>query len=156
MTYAAYSLIQELSQYQYEEVLDFSIGISPIMLLVINKSMQSSSSCDRVLSHLDRYLLEVKESNEWPGTILYGEAAIVRTYSYNDETLAIVKNITRSLYDWSLPDLPEDFCLLRNDLTPWLVTISHEKDGYFYGTESEVDRLLEFIPDLRKLITKDC
>jgi hypothetical protein len=155
MTFSVYSITQKLSQSNYEKILDFSLDISPKMLIVINKSISSSNACERILDRLNPYLLETKESSEWPGTILYGKTAIVKTYSYRKETLAIVKNITTSLYDWILPDLPEDFCLLRNDLTLWLVSISHEEDGYFYGTQNEINNLIDFIPDLAKMLKKD-
>jgi hypothetical protein len=155
MTYSAYSLTQEPSQFTYERILDFSLNLSSRMLLVIGKSMESSDKCNQVIVNLDKYLLEKKESSEWPGTILYAETASVRTYSYNKELIGVVKSITASLYEWNLPDLPEDFCLLRDESTPWLVTISHEKDGYFYATQSEIDSLIESVPELEKFLVKD-
>jgi hypothetical protein len=155
MTYSAYSLTQEPSQSDYENILDFSLDISSLMLLVINKSMKPSDNCERVIVELKKYLLETTELSEWPGTILYSETAIVRKYSYNKESIDVVKKLTTSLYQWSLPDFPEDFCLLRDDLTPWLVTISHERGGYFYATQSEINSLLKSLPELRKSLVKD-
>jgi hypothetical protein len=155
MTYSAYSLTQEPSQFTYQKILDFSLNLSSRMLLVISKSMKSSDKCDQVILNLNKYLLEKKESSEWPGTILYTETAIVRTYSYNKESISVIKSMASSLYEWNFPDLPEDFCLLRDDSTPWLVTISHEKDGYFYATQSEIDSLIESVPELEKSIVKD-
>jgi hypothetical protein len=155
MTCSVYSITQKLNQSNYEKILDFSLGISPIMLIVINKLIPPSDACERILDRLNPYSLDVKESSEWPGTILYGETAIVRTYSYSKETLAIIKNVTTSLYDWRLPDLPEDFCLVRNDLAPWLVSISHEEDSYFYCTQNEINNLIDFIPDLAEILKKD-
>lgn len=155
MTYSAYSLTQKLSQVNYEKILDFSLRICTRMILVVNKSMPISNYCELILDRLNPYLLGAKDSSEWPGTVLYGKTAIVRTYCYSEETVAIIKNITTSLYDWRSPNLPEDLCLLRNDLTPWLISISHEEDGYFHCSKSEINSLLEFIPDLTKSIEKD-
>jgi len=62
-----------------------------------------------------------------------------------------VEVLTKSasgLYDWVQPSLPEDLCLLRPDETPWLVTISHERDAYLVLDAKEHVELVREIPEL--------
>jgi hypothetical protein len=63
--------------------------------------------------------------------------------------------MTKSLYQWRYPDLPEDLCLLRSDETSWLVTVAHEDIGYFELFEDEWLRLQKNLPGLAATLEKD-
>jgi hypothetical protein len=101
-----------------------------------------------LIKNLEQFLLNTRESNEWPGTILFNDTAIIRVYKFNNESLSILKQAANGLYDWVHPDLLEDLCFLRKDGRPLLVTISHENDGYLELTDEEKTELVKRIPNV--------
>ena len=98
------------------------------------------------------YLLKQEITSNWPGTVLIGGKATVHTHTLNEKTAELLITVASSLYDWQEPNLPEDLCFLKKS-SPWLVTTSHEKDGYFDLTENEKDNLQKNVPNL--VIEKD-
>jgi hypothetical protein len=52
------------------------------------------------------------------------------------------------LYDWRMPNRPEDLSVL-SDGTPLLTTIAHEVDGYLDLTAAQAEELTELDPGLR-------
>jgi hypothetical protein len=101
-----------------------------------------------LLGALEPYVLARAKTDRWPGTELLGTEAERIDFRLEVGSAQILKSATDHLFGWEQPDLPEDLCLLREDGTPWLVTIAHEGDGTFLLTEEELRQLLEAIPDL--------
>jgi hypothetical protein len=131
----------------YFRLLDLALEFCDKMVLVQRNSISLSFSGNQLIQKLNGFLIEQKSSSEWPGTELLDEKAVVRIFKFNPDSLEILKLFACGLYDWVQPELLEDLCLLRFDGTPWLVSISHEKDGYFELTENEKIRLLKEIPE---------
>ncbi|HUO58404.1 MAG TPA: hypothetical protein VMV05_09555, partial [bacterium] len=53
------------------------------------------------------------------------------------------------------PNYPEDLCLLTENEEPWFVSIAHAKDSYFSLPEEEKNTLIQSIPELGRILTKD-
>lgn len=127
----------------YTRLIHISLIYCDSFLLVMRSSLGISDSCVVVMNRLSPYLLSKSQESEWPGTkLLDDEKATVYKYRLTRESAKILSEITDRLYLWIQPNLPEDLSLLRKNGEPWLVSISHEKDGYFrISTDEEQDLL---------------
>ena len=102
---------------------------------------------------LSEFLFAEKEACSWPGTQLHGSRrAIVSHYELNPDSAKILAEIADGLYQWQQPQLPEDLCILRQDGTPWLVSIAHESDAYLELTRDEKAQLADDLPALGELL----
>lgn len=102
-----------------------------------------------LLSRLDPWREEVREVSEWPGTVLPGgDKATLRRFLFDEEVAEIVLEYSRSLYDWGEPELPDGPCLLREDGSPWLVSIPHERHAYLEITPDEYREIRAEVPGL--------
>jgi hypothetical protein len=97
------------------------------------------------------FLIKEEETDEWFGTKLLGDKAWVYTFRLCPEAITLVAEASLALFSWLQPDLPEDLCFVRFDGTPWLVSISHERDGYFLISDAESEA---FPPNLLNLVRK--
>lgn len=86
---------------------------------------------------------------EWPGTRLMGHSARVHWYRVTPKLIATLKAKVRGLYEWVLPDLPEDLGFYWPDGSPLLGTSSHEQFAFVNLSEQEFDEFSEEVPDLR-------
>ena len=150
-----FALLTEPSGELYSELLDLAAKECRVALLVIRRSLPLSGRGMNVLSRLERFLRDSVESSEWPGTKLLGEAASVLHYDLGPECAEVLKEATDSLYGWTQPDLPEDLCLLKDEGMPWLVSIAHERDGYFCLSQDERNRLLSSLPQLSAVLAEE-
>lgn len=143
MAYVIYDLTREPMGDDYRRLIHVSLIYCDSFLLVMRPSLAISDSCVAVMNCLSPYLLGKSEESEWPGTkLLDDEKATVYKYRLTRESAKILSEITDRLYLWIQPNLPEDLALLRKSGEPWLVSISHEKDGYLrISTDEEQDLL---------------
>jgi len=150
-----YNLLIEPSNEDYYDLLDYAITECKYALVAIRDTLQLDSKGQEVLQKLSNYMDIEKQTDEWPGTkLLYRQARVLK-YHYVPELVEILKTAVPSLYKWLQPELPEDLCLLRADETPWLVTISHENDGYFVLSEQEQNRFFLALPQYRFMVEEE-
>jgi len=148
-----YTLLKEPSGKLYGDILNYGLEICSTALLVVNGKLKSQG--ELALRSLESLLVSSEESFEWPGTNIQGGVATVLRYNYNPQCVNVLRELTDSLYQWQRPELPQDLCLLRADSNSWLVSIAHEKDAYFYLTEVEVSDLINSLPELQSILSKD-
>lgn len=84
----------------------------------------------------------------WPGTILLEDDAEQIGFPLDDAGAAWLGQWADGLYEWVHPSRPEDPCLLREDGSPWLTTIAHERDSYLTVTHDELAVILDRVPGL--------
>jgi hypothetical protein len=149
-----YNLLIQPSNQDYYDLLDYALAECKYAIVVIRDTVQLSPNGQGVLEKLSKHVYKENQIDEWPGTKLLNSHASVVTYHYVPEVVEILKTTVPNLYKWLQPDLPEDLCLLRVDETPWMVTISHEKDGYFVLSELEQDHLIRALPQYRFMLAK--
>jgi hypothetical protein len=118
------------------------------VVLVIRRTIKMNENGIQALTQLEPYKISSVETDEWPSTKLVDDTATVLTYSYEKASVDLLMGCSDRLYGWQQPDLPEDLCLLRPDGSPWLVTISHENDGYLMLSPEEKASLISSFPDL--------
>src|SRR5262245_54465092 len=132
----------------YVELVDASLGYADSLLLVTRHSIDIGPPALETLERLRPFTIGQREATEWPGTQLLENTATVYTVRLLPEVAAIMTETATGLFDWTQPWLPEDPCLLRPDGSPWLVTISHEKDSYVNLSGEEREALLAGAPNL--------
>jgi hypothetical protein len=81
-----------------------------------------------------------------------GHTASVSSYRLDPGLVEALAGAVAGLYQWRQPELPEDLCLLRPDGSPWLVTIAHERDGYFTLDDAERAALVAALPSIEPLL----
>jgi hypothetical protein len=96
-------------------------------LLVERQNLPMSHGLRGVLTKLSAWLMSERHSREWPGTVLFGHEAVVRTYRLCPESIETLCSMVDGLYDWIHPESLEDLCLIRSDGRVLLTTISHER-----------------------------
>lgn len=147
------NLLREIKGDLYRHLLDYAVAECSVALLVVRPTISIELSGRKLLNNLDKFLVSKSECSQWPGTVLlYGATAQVFQYKFNLESALLFKQAVSGLYEWVQPTLPEDLCLLRNTNEPWLVSISHEQDSYFYISKNEEDSLVAALPELKLYI----
>jgi hypothetical protein len=142
-----YDLLKEPTGRQFDDLVRASMSFCGSFLLVVRDGPLKPSG-RRVLDQLQPYVREKAEKAEWPGTRLTTSVATVWTFDLVEQSAAILTATTNRLYAWLQPDLPEDPCFIREDGTPWLTTISHERDAFLSLETIERDLLRELVPEL--------
>lgn len=136
-------------------MLDLAIGKCKVALLVVRHSLPLSQNGEHALERLAPFLRQKVESSEWPGTTLLNGVASVYYYDFGVECAEALKEVTDSLYSWEQPNLPEDLCLLRANTEPWLVSISHERDGYVRLSREKTTQVAKVLPALCAIMQRE-
>jgi len=84
------------------------------------------------------WLVEERQSSEWPGTRTAAGPARLLIYRFDSGLADRLSTLARRLCQWESPELPEDLCLFRSSGEPWLGSIAHERDAWLALTENEV------------------
>ena len=140
----------------YRALIDFVVPRFPVCLLVLRSEMAERNRIAAFHSRMKNHLLSETLATEWPGTRLSDEGrARVLRYALNVEVGSILKDVSSGLYAWMQPGLPEDLCVLRDDGSAWLTTISHERDAYLTLTDAEFRELRQQAPELLHCLAYD-
>jgi hypothetical protein len=70
-------------------------------------------------------------------------------YRVTPELIAVLKTKVSSLYEWAVPDLPEDLALYWPDGSALLGTSSHERFAFLNLTEKGIDEFKQEVPGVR-------
>lgn len=143
-----YNLITEPTGNVYKELLSFALKYCDSFQFTVVHHIQNNPDVKKTIRILEPYLINITEKSEWPGTILYNGTATVYLYKFNEKSKSILTDLVNGLYSWIQPNFPEDFCIRRNDNSPWLISITYEKDAYLELTSNEKKELIESIPSL--------
>lgn len=148
MNRTTYNLVAEPSGEAYRELLSYALEYCDRFEVVIRSSLPLADTAAEFIRVATPFLLKQEEKDEWFGTQLFGDTALVSTFRFCPETINLLVKASDALFSWLQPDLPEDLCLIRFDGTPWLVTISHERDSYFMISSEEEQSLSEKVRGL--------
>lgn len=156
-----YEILPELRFNLYHQVLEFASRVPcKYGSLVVPEDQNHDEYLVEFLEELTPFVTEIEENQlHWPGnpdrgnTPLPGQIrATVFYFTINSDSLVLLNGHVHRLYDWIGPSYPEDFCLLREDRSAWLESVSHERMAFLNLTQAEADALLDAIPELRSLI----
>ena len=145
---ATYDLVNEPVDETYRGLLRAAVDGCASFLFVVRAGIPVAESVHALIDALDPELISASQESEWPGTELLGHTETVYRFTLTNEALEHLASATDRLYAWLQPDLPEDLCFLRSDGSPWLATISHERDGFLVLSQAEKAYLADLVPDL--------
>lgn len=148
-----YSIISEPRGEIYRRLIQSSVKFCDKFQVVIRPTINVSETCEGALQRLEPYLERRSTESQWPGTELLDGTAQLYRYRLTEDSAKLVSELAEGLYSWTQPDLPEDLCLVARSAGPWLITITHEKDGYFNLSTKDKDELLKMVPGL--MLRKD-
>ncbi len=124
-------------QMNYSKLIDYLFRNSKKFQFIIRPDVELSSYGKDLIKRLKPFELEIKRVTAWPGTELIEGVADLYVYSAFEESQKVILEFSKRLTDWSLPMLPEDLCFLRQDASPILTSISHEKDFFLTLSKNE-------------------
>jgi hypothetical protein len=148
----------------YRRIIDFAVGRFPMFVFVVSwrrtragkvYENKVSDSVREIISLLEPYLIKRFDTNEWPGTRIFGGTVELFQYHLNDDSANVLTRHSRSLFQWELPNLPRDLSIMRNPEQPWLCTIAHERVSTLYVTQTEKAELLDAIPELSEYLAEE-
>ena len=142
------TLWNEPSGRVYSALVDEARHSCKSALLVVRDLDSIDSRATTILKMLEQHQSERTQASEWPGTRLLQGSATVYRYHLTDGCAETLKRATHHLYGWLHPNLPEDLCFIRDDGSPWLVSIAHERDSYLQLSAAEVENLKIKLPEL--------
>jgi hypothetical protein len=148
MARSKYWIWREPAGKDYAQLIEFCVKRCAKCTFVLQRPLQFGESCHQFLDALKENLLEVVNQTEWPGTKLTGSAAPVRWYRVTPELIAALLAKVSSLYEWAVPDLPEDLAFYWPDGSPLLGTCSHERFAFVNLAEKEIDEFKQEVPGL--------
>lgn len=155
MTRQTYSFTSEPTGDTYKRLLEYAVQECTQVILVRRQELDLSERGQELLRQLEPFLILRERANVWPGTELIGHTATVYKYALSEAVIATLTAFSFGLYSWVQPALPEDLCLLRQENEPWLVTISHENDGYLVLSDDERARLVTKCAAIGSMLKKD-
>jgi len=120
--------------------------------LVIRSGAQLNDRARECLSMLEPHLLSEEIVREWPGTRLLADDARVFTYRLGPAVVKVIERFSDGLFDWIVPDLPEDLGFRRADDSVWLASIAHEGDAWLELEPSELERLKALCPEITQIV----
>src|SRR6266436_3057547 len=150
MARSKYWIWREPAENDYAQLIEFCAKRCAKCTFVLRGrgSLQFGKNCQQFLASQKVHLLEVADQTEWPGTRLMGHTARVYWYHVTSELIASLKAKVRSLYEWAVPDLPEDLAFYWPDGSALLGTCSHERFAFVNLAEKEVDEFKQEVPGL--------
>jgi hypothetical protein len=120
--------------------------------LVIRNGSELGDRARECLSMLEPDLLSEEIVRQWPGTRLLTDDARLFTYRLSPSLLKVMERFSDGLYDWIVPDLPEDLGFRRVDGSVWLASIAHEGDAWLELEASELERLETLCPEIAQIV----
>ncbi len=144
-----YWIYREPTGKDYAQLIDFCTKRCPKCTFAMERPRQFGKNCHQFLASQKEHLIEVADQMEWPGTKLVSSSAHVYWYRVTPELIATLKAKVGNLYDWVLPDLPEDLAFYWPDGRPLLGSSSHERFTFINLAQKERDEFKQEVPGLR-------
>lgn len=148
MSSSSYTIKKNLSGNEYINLLKYSLKFCDRFNLVVRNSIDFDTQGKELLGSLNKFLINCEEKAEWPGTRLLDDKANVYNYILCIEAIETLTCVVDNLFGWLQPKYPEDLCLFRKNGSNWLVTITHENDGFLLLTDEEFEDINKNIPYL--------
>lgn len=123
-------------------------------LLVVQPGIELGQYGQATLKRLEPWLRKEEIRHSWPGTGVVGERSPwwkpsrVLTYQLDRGLINAFAEVTKSLEDWLQPQLPENLCILYEDESAWLMSITHEREFYLSIDNCAYRDLLREIPSI--------
>jgi hypothetical protein len=116
--------------------------------LVALTKMELFPRGEELLTRFEPFLVERRETNEYPAGSLPWGTITVQTYRLERASLDLLLGAADRLFDWQEPELPNDLCLMRDDHA-WLTTMASDGEAVLTLEEAELMDLSQRLPALR-------
>lgn len=117
----------------YGDLIEFMRAHAEFGVLVVRDGESDSELVEEWVSRSSI----ARREQEWPGTILFDGWATVLEFRTEDVAGQILQGAVVGLYDWLMPDKPEDLAFLNEDRVPLLTSISHERESWMELSKAE-------------------
>jgi hypothetical protein len=149
MDVAEVGITKEIFGEMYYRLIDFAVKKFPYFVLILNSKHEVGETAKKVLEELAPFVIK---RNEPTGVQLLDGKLEVFYCNLTEASAEILKKHASSLYQWKLPELPENLSIIRNFKQPWLRNIAHEKASMFYLSPAEKEEILKDIPELSEYL----
>jgi hypothetical protein len=106
---AIYRFGYEPAGSRYSDLLRIALRFCAYVTVVMQEFAWNDTAHD-ALKQLKKWHVEDREAQEWPGTRTYKSARLM-IFKFDADTAEALSRLTRRLYQWEQPALPEDLCL---------------------------------------------
>lgn len=131
----------------YIDLLEFATSRCASFSLVWREQFRFEPSALQLADSLTPFLLSEVRTDEWLGTKLLGQQAIVRQYRVADDAIDVLCSVY-GLYDWLQPGYPEDLAFYSSGNIGWLASISHEREAWFLDKSLSLDEIYSHVPGI--------
>ena len=114
----------------------------------IPEELRVANSVSQLFEEMKDFLIDIVPSYSFEHTE-YGARGEVYLYECNDHTRKIIRNKATGLYDWLLPELPEDLSFIDENGEAWFTTITHERMGGMSSENTDVIEELKRVIDIK-------
>ncbi|MBI4259282.1 MAG: hypothetical protein HY658_01830 [Actinobacteria bacterium] len=153
MTTLRFSFTDEPRDETYRDLIAWAGARCSQGLVVVRDRIELDRRATELLDALKPLLISERRESSWPGTVLLEGTARVFLFKLSSDAVMKLASAAGGLFEWEQPGLPEDLILLRGDSRPFLVTISHERDGYLDLHPSEATDLTEQAPGVALILS---
>lgn len=145
-----YECNYEVMNKKYKEFINVSTNFCDYFMFVVRRDVTELNlqEISKVIKLFEKFLVNTTETDEWPGTKLINNTALVYLFELNDESANQLIQIAESFDDWIHPIFPEDLCFLRTRTNEFLTVITHERDAYFILSEDEHNQIQNLFPNI--------
>jgi hypothetical protein len=133
-----YDIVSEPTGHSYRLLLEHALKICSRAQLILQPGIKASENAAQLVAELESLGCQRAETQEWPGTELHGHSATALRFPYGEESVSLLLAYSRGLFDWRLPELPEDLALFRADGSVFLGTVAHERDAFLCVRDVEL------------------
>lgn len=119
----------EIKENSINKIINVLLPYTNAFSFIIRGGLGGCEIINTLLNELSNHLINKQTVNEWPGTKLLLDDANLFKYQLNEETIRILGKQSDNIFEWVLPNLPEDLILYKNK-NPVFISITHEKDLY--------------------------
>lgn len=98
----------------YLELLDLCFDVCDEFHLVVRNDMGSIRGLEEIINKLKASLIDLRCESTWASTTLGDDQTANVYYFHADENAKkIIRLITKSLYEWEMPNSPEDLSFFK-------------------------------------------
>ncbi len=141
------TIVQEPRDETYRALLRFAARLRSRFSLVWREQAKFDETALEIVGLFGPDLVAESRTDEWPGTRLCRDFAIVRTYQLSDRALSILLG-AHGLYDWLAPARPEDIAFYTSNGRIWLGSIAHERDAFVDPATIDLETLTTHVRGL--------
>lgn len=157
MNLARCSLLAEPRGRSYQELLEAAARMCATGTLITHLGKPYLATANDVIEALRDDELSAQPVGNWPGTQLAnGFSATRHDFRLTEHALGLLLDRARGLYDWHMPDLPDDLSFSRGDGSLWLGSTGHEGDSFIEMSNDELDAVRREFPAFAALIGRTC